>query len=300
MWGLTWADEFSGTAVDRTRWDTCFFDGARWGWPPDPHGQEWQYYTDEDVLVENGMCRLRAQKRDYVVSGVTWHYTSGMLSSALKFYQLFGRFECRCRMPQGVNGFWPAFWLCANPDPHIWPPEVDIMEQFSKSDGYYTNWTYAESPGVPHFVGFPMHPVADVSAWHTYAVEWRPDSIVFTLDGVEVARTGEQINTTLPMYILLNLAVDGGVLNPPHHAPDDDTPFPSYFDIDYVRVYEEVGMSVITDLRAVETFLRDAAAEKAAEAAGLTGQADAVAGCIAALQALDEQLDAVAVVIDEQ
>jgi beta-glucanase (GH16 family) len=125
-WDLTWQDEFDGVVVDSAKWDKCFYDGVRTGWPPDPHGQEWQYYTDEDCYVENGYLRLRAQKRDYVVGADTWHYTSGMVSSALKFYQLYGKFEARIRMPRGVNGFWPAFWMCANPDPHVWPPEIDM------------------------------------------------------------------------------------------------------------------------------------------------------------------------------
>lgn len=261
-WTLVWADEFNG-ALDTSSWSTTFYDGERHGYDCTPDsGTELEYYTDEDVYTEDGYLRLRAQDREYVVGPETWHYTSGIVSSHLKRYWPLEshRFEARIRMPEGYNGFWPAFWLCVNPDPHVWPPEVDIMEQFSLDNGYYSTWDYPEPPDTPNYVGGDMIPVTHVSDWHTYGVECVSGTLTFTLDGTAIRSTTDHVaaNHGYAFYILLNLAVDGGTLNPPHHAPDENTVFPAYMDIDWVRVYET--MAVV--------------AEVTLESNTLTGQAD--------------------------
>lgn len=70
--------------------------------------------------------------------------------------------------------------------------------------------------------------------WHTYAIDWRSDRIAWLIDGVERWEyTDEQYIAHQPMYVLLNLAVGGDYPGP----PDAKTVFPSYFDVDYVRVW---------------------------------------------------------------
>jgi beta-glucanase (GH16 family) len=58
--------------------------------------------------------------------------------------------------------------------------------------------------------------------------------LTFYVDGVERWRyTGPGIPNE-PEYLVLNLAVGGDYDGP----PDASTVFPSYFDVDYVRVWQ--------------------------------------------------------------
>jgi hypothetical protein len=75
----------------------------------------------------------------------------------------------------------------------------------------------------------------DFSAdFHTFAVNWQPGSIIWYIDGAEVFRT--TANTPAKaMYVILNLAVGGAWPG----SPDANTVFPSTFDIDYVRIWQQ-------------------------------------------------------------
>jgi beta-glucanase (GH16 family) len=157
---------------------------------------------------------------------------------AAKFAQLYGKFEARIRVPKGQRGSWPAFWLKPDPWPvHDGVTEIDIAEWFSKADGVYHTVTHRGAEGEPVYQSLGMYPMTDIDQWHVYGVEWLPERVAFFVDGNEVART-EQNVPDVPMYILLNLAVDAGALNFPHEAPDDSTIWPLTMGIDWVRVYE--------------------------------------------------------------
>ena len=42
----------------------------------------------------------------------------------------------------------------------------------------------------------------DSSGWHTAVIEWSPDLVVFTLDGVEIGRTTERIPRKAMHWVL--------------------------------------------------------------------------------------------------
>jgi len=52
-----------------------------------------------------------------------------------------------------------------------------------------------------------------------------------------VAQLATPAGVDTPMYMLLNLAIGGGMAGP----PDATTPFPSSFDIDWVAAYSLPG-----------------------------------------------------------
>ena len=61
VWNLIFSDEFLGTSLDPDKWTTCYW------W--DDNGctiasnAELQWYQPDDVLVEDGILKLRAQKK---------------------------------------------------------------------------------------------------------------------------------------------------------------------------------------------------------------------------------------------
>ena len=71
--------------------------------------------------------------------------------------------------------------------------------------------------------------------FHTYAIEWNKDVVVWYVDGVERHRSCEGVPQK-EMYLIMNLAIGGPVPG----NPDENTKFPNSFDIDYVRVYKKI------------------------------------------------------------
>jgi beta-glucanase (GH16 family) len=223
QWQLTFQDEFNGTSLDTSKWNT----GPRWG-RVDMNGEELQYYAEDAFEVQDGVLRIRADQRS--IEGM--NYTSGLIETRLSYMQSYGYFEIRAKLPKG-QGFWPAFWMLPDKE---WPPEIDVFEYLGHdADTIYmsnhwsdsTNWHQSETTG---YTG------PDFSAdFHTFAVEWNLAEIIWFVDGIERHSTTTGVPNE-PMYIIANLAVGG--LWP--GSPDNTTPFPSYLEIDYIRLYTRI------------------------------------------------------------
>lgn len=229
---LIFADEFNGSSLDTTKWNTCY--------PWDNQGctnagnHELEWYIPADVLVENGLLRLRARENPVTGSdGKHYPYTSGMVASYQKFATTYGYFEMRAKMPKG-KGMWPAFWLL--PTSLEWPPEIDILEVLGHDPATLYTTLHFKTKDIPHgSSGTNVYAGADLSAYfHLYAVDWEPDGIRWYFDGREVYQL-EANNPAQPMYMIANLAVGGDWPG----SPDKDTVLPNYFEIDYIRVYRD-------------------------------------------------------------
>jgi len=216
---LIFADEFSGTTLDASKWSS----GYPWTNPDGNYNRstgEQQVYLQRNIVLGGGSAKLIAKREG--VNGRP--YTSGMISSDPRngkgFLHTYGYIEARIKVPGG-KGMWPAFWNL--PWPIAWPPEIDIVEVL----------------GDECVAEFHLHPNANYQGtnvcdtWHTYAVDWRPGKVVWYLDGIERYREEGNHIPSQPMYLLLNLAVGGSWPG----SPDSSTPFPGIMEIDYVRVY---------------------------------------------------------------
>jgi hypothetical protein len=216
-WVVTFQDNFEGYSLDLSRWDTGYKAGDH----------EAQYYVDDVFTVEDGILRIRAEERQ--VRDRT--YASGIITTEGIFAQQYGHFEARVRIPAG-QGLWPAFWLLpATPN---YPVEIDVFEILGHTPdrAYMTN--HWRDPDVRHNSHTYGYRGPDFSEnFHTFGMTWTEDEIVWFIDGVERAREDRGIPQE-PLFLLLNLAVGGKWPG----YPDDTTPFPSDFEIDYVRVYK--------------------------------------------------------------
>lgn len=233
-----WSDEFdapAGTPVDAAKWK--FDVGNRWG------ENELEYYTDStDNVVHDGKGNLAITARAENPAGYqcqygTCRYTSGRVLTEGIFEQTYGYFEARIKIPKG-KGIWPAFWLLGG---NNWPAEgeIDIMEVL----GHTPSTLYATAHG-PGYVGEGGISTKKATArplsndFHTYALDWSPNLIVWYLDGVEYFRMtpasikGKDWVFDHKFHIILNLAVGGRWPG----APDASTVFPQTMLIDYVRV----------------------------------------------------------------
>jgi beta-glucanase (GH16 family) len=222
-WEVVFHDEFDGAELDTTKWDTV----PRWG-RVDPKENELQYYADDAFELVNGILRIKAEKRS--MGGRK--YTSGLIESSYKFTQAYGKFEIRAKAPKG-QGFWSGFWLVPE---QTWPPEIDVFEYLGRQpDTIYMSQHWNDASGIHKHITRAYADADFSQKFHIYTVIWKPTEITWYIDGVERFKSEKNIPTE-QMFITTNLAVGGKW----PENPDSSTSFPSYLDIDYIRVYNQV------------------------------------------------------------
>lgn len=239
---LTWSDEFNGpagTPPDPTKWR---YDSGGKGWG----NKELQYYTKStrnSAHDGQGSLVITARKESggYSCWYGTCKYTSARLLTAGRFSQKYGRFEARIKIPGG-QGLWPAFWMLNNNifSGVSWPNggEIDVLENIGRKPS--TAYGTLHGPGYSLQGSYTLPSGAVFSsAYHTFALDWAPDSLAWSVDGVVYKRrTRADVGTnpwvvTDPFFLLLNLAVGGSWPG----SPDATTKFPARMLVDYVRVY---------------------------------------------------------------
>jgi beta-glucanase (GH16 family) len=245
---LTWADDFTGpagAAPDAGRW-TREVGGSGNG------NHELQYYTNRAsnaALDGNGDLVITARRENpagYACWYGTCQYTSARLNTAGHFTQAYGRFESRLRVPRG-QGMWPAFWMLGNNIGTVgWPTsgEIDVMENIGREPStvhgtlHGPGYSGGNGLGAPFSIGG-----AFADAFHTFAVDWAPDSVTFSVDGTVYERRtpadtgGNPWVFDHPFFLLLNLAVGGDWPG----SPDGSTSFPQQLVVDYVHVFASTG-----------------------------------------------------------
>jgi beta-glucanase (GH16 family) len=193
-WVLIFNDEFDGTTIEPEKWTTCYW------WGNDgctiATNNELQWYQSDDVLVSNGAVKLRAQQQPVTtVEGKVYRYTSGVIttdrntwdtSAPPKFAYLYGYAEIRAKVPYG-QGLWPAFWIA--PAAHTWLPEIDVMEILGhEPDIVHMHFHYQDSNGNIMDSGDAWKGPDFSADWHTFAVSWQPDAVIWYVDGIERRR----------------------------------------------------------------------------------------------------------------
>ncbi|MFG2193516.1 family 16 glycosylhydrolase [Streptomyces sp. NPDC048639] len=241
---VTFSDDFDGPAgspVDGSKWQLETGDNV--------NNHERQYYTsgtDNAALDGQGNLVITAKKEnpaDYQCWYGRCEYTSARLNTASKFTQKYGHFEARMKLPSG-QGVWPAFWALGEDIGSAgWPAcgELDIMENVGKEPG--TVHGTLHGPGYSGEGGIGAgHTLPNGEKFsddfHTFAVDWAPDSITWSVDGtVYQTRTPADLNGNKwvfdhPFFLIMNFAVGGYWPG----DPDDSTVFPQQLVVDYVRV----------------------------------------------------------------
>ncbi len=151
-------------------------------------------------------------------------------------------------MPRG-QGMWPAFWMLGNDIGQVgWPNsgEIDIMENVgfepSTVHGTLHGPGYSGSGGIGGAYSLPGGQ-AFADAFHTFAIDWSPDAVTWSVDGnVYQRRTpadlgGRQWVFNKPFFLILNLAVGGYWPG----DPDGSTSFPQQLVVDEVKVTTSDG-----------------------------------------------------------
>lgn len=208
-------------------------------------------YNDPNNIMfgyQSGYLSIKAEKLTTPInySGNAYYYKSGAIYS--KFQYKYGYFEISAKLPIG-KGFWPAFWLFGVGSNSSCPTvgyynEIDIAENNGFESitgttlGIHYHWRNFSTCirdvnwWDPSITGLP-----DLSLEHKYAVLWEPDRMTWYFDDQPIRTIYDPVYTPQnAMSTILNFAIDG--LGNPSNIPDISTPFPSYFQINYLKIYQ--------------------------------------------------------------
>ena len=159
----------------------------------------------------NGALNITATQTTAAQQAVLYKYPyySGLLQSRNLFSQTYGYFEINAQMPRGYS-MWPAFWLL--PENNTWPPEIDVLEMFGGGQPITmtTHWKSATTNNAMSYCAIPAGTAE--SAFHLYGVLWTPTQITYYLDRQPVITLATPPSINMPMFMLLNLAVQSNVL----------------------------------------------------------------------------------------
>jgi beta-glucanase (GH16 family) len=245
-YNLVWSDEFDGTTLNSGNWV------AETGRGPNNDGwgnNEQQTYTSDsaNLRVDSGNLIIQAVK-----SGSAW--SSARIKSQEKRSFQYGKIEFRAKLPTGV-GPWPAAWLLGNNISSVnWPAcgEIDVMEW----RGGFNGTANGDANTIGHAIhsatrhgGNPVEAprsavVNPSSAFHTYAVVWTANNLVFSVDGVDKATltppTADAAAFQKEFFLILNLAMGGAYVG----GSIDSALNLATYEVDYVRVYQAASSTV--------------------------------------------------------
>ena len=224
-WNLILRDEFD--TLNTALWTTQRGPSSySYGDPYNPSLED-AYYLANNPKVANGNLVLTLNQ------GTTngYPYSSGMVQNGRNFSYKYGYVEARIKVP-GNTGVWPAFWTLAAPVDQYWPPEIDIFEfGLSSQTRPAFNYHYGSAPNN-HQMGLVTYGNAATDytqGYHVYGMLWSSSKIQVYIDGEPGPSYTNAANiTSLPQYIIFNLALKKGYIVPSGTA----------MYVDYVRVWQ--------------------------------------------------------------
>jgi len=246
-WQLNWEDNFNFL-------NTNIWKMGDYG----IHDKEPQLYLSNQVRTENGYLVIEINNNaitcptpvpptnwvcDTCISGKTYNYRSGVIVTNQPYNTQFGYIEAKIKFPYRKDwSFFPAFWVYLGWDiPKTKNyAEIDICEIFGSRhlDDTYNKGIFREygdeALGIKPDSWGSVQTFSNFSYtdWHTYAIEWNKDRIIWYLDGGAINSLSNH-GIVDPVRIILNLAVQ----NHEGHLPSTTSPFEYFMYVDYVKVY---------------------------------------------------------------
>jgi len=221
-WKLVWNDEFNGTQLDVSKWESPEYERR---------GHLWR--AANAYLDGQGNAVLETSK-------VGERYASPCIRTRGKYEKAFGFFEIRCRLPM-EQGHWSAFWMFCDGVGKVGDEgrdgtEIDVME-WPYRDGRVQQTLHWDGYGKDHKSEgkVPKRPALLDGQFHTFALWWTPTEYVFYVDGEETWRTSAGGVCQVPVYLKLSEEIGSWA------GDITQAKLPDRFVVDYVRVYDVVG-----------------------------------------------------------
>lgn len=244
-WVCTFADDFSGTSLDRKKWvpQTLGFSTGT--------AQAHACYLDDvnNISVSDGALNLTVRKLPAPVpctsnpSLAPSAYTSGMVSTYHLFSQQYGRFEARMKVADTrLPGLQESFWLWPDdrvPQYNYWPAagEIDIVETYSVYPDLgipYLHYTAWDNGGPIPGTNTAWNCAASRGVWNTYTLEWTPTQLKISINGTTCLVNNSGDSAFQKPYIAAFTQALGGAGN----EYDGRAPLPATMNVDYFHVWK--------------------------------------------------------------
>lgn len=232
-WNMIFSDEFDGTSVNTTKWTDKSSSQSHLMQGNKSNGQlEWNQMAN--CNVQNGLLTLTANRETVNKSGVTYDWTSCLLTTGSAFTFQYGYIEIRSRQPACGSGMWPAFWTWQAPGANS-QREVDVYEYWPSWSGRcakYTSGTHGNGIGGSNQGVFDYPTGTTAQQFNVYGADIRPDGITYYLNGQPTRTISNSPDG--PMSIIVNLAVWADVPPPP-------TSNGAIKEVDYIRAWQKTS-----------------------------------------------------------
>lgn len=231
QWNLTFNDNFN--SIDPNTWTN-----GEYYW--DGNAGTQATFVPSAATTSNGILSLTATRQATTANnGTTMPYSSGLLTTdgiqgetPVGFDFTYGYVETRAEMAPGY-GTWSAFWML--PVSHQDDYEIDLFENLGKNpttfQGFDHDWPNFGTSAIKQM------PFDLTSGYHTYGLDWEPNSVTWYVDGQVVKTyTNKYIVPSQAMYFIMNLDMGGwaGDVN-------SSSPQTTSWNTDYIRVWQHPG-----------------------------------------------------------
>ncbi|RLD59892.1 MAG: hypothetical protein DRJ05_05740 [Bacteroidetes bacterium] len=236
-WELTFEDNFDGKKLDAEKWMTRYLWGDKL--INDAYALETDkaFPTDGNNIELSGKT-LKIVTRSEKVSGKVWKipfgfipqefdYSTGLISTANRFQQKYGRFEAKIKVnyskPVNYN-----FWMASeNMLPHVDILKLDKKKTKVDMAHHYGEVSDSKKPEKKTAVYSGL----DVSQdFFIYTFEWAKDKMTWKINDVVMNEQTQGIPKE-EMYLVFSSAITGKA---------DGGGLPASMEVDWVKCYQKV------------------------------------------------------------
>jgi beta-glucanase (GH16 family) len=166
-YSLSWSDEFSGNALDTSKWNYR------------TDSKMWSTQLPDNVSVADGKLIIALKKES--ANGKA--YTGGGIISKQPFQ--YGYYEAKFKVPPGSGwhtSFWTMFYNDKDTEPHK-TQEIDICEQDSVDTKKYSAGVIAWDQHGKGYGRQYVHTPDLATDFHVWGCEFTPTVVNFYFDG---------------------------------------------------------------------------------------------------------------------
>lgn len=264
-WTIKWnrSDDFNGTEVNRQMWNPNVNHFGIWSW------------DNDNVTVSNGTAKITMVQETHTrtfwdgcnktnTPNFELYYKSGILKSYAT--GTYGYYEASIKGASRYPGVCPSFWIFSNIDNTITEPgevrysEVDIVElqqgNTLRHSDHDLHGIVVDENGQGEWLRPGKNPEICANdytlpfepdtGFHKYGCEVKPDSIIWYVDGVEIAKK-KNIYWHRPMNVTLSMGLRHEFTEwkcnqfYPKKDATTQSGFPTTMEVDYVRVWERAN-----------------------------------------------------------
>lgn len=229
-WELKFTEDFKGTKLNEKLWTRI-----------DKGHPDWcknMSLRPDLVTVSGGQLHCWGKRNDDKSSDPRAILTGGVMTKG-KFAMRYGKIEFMMKLEDGQKGAWPAVWMMPETAVRGWPNdgEIDIVERLNSDD--FTYQTVHFGNGTARDLTHGGRGRIKNGEWNIYGLEWTPESIAWTINGVETFRHTKSPNDdelkfpwTTPFYLMIDMQLGGSWVG----AVDEST-LPKAMHVDWVKFY---------------------------------------------------------------